>query len=51
MISIHKGWDTGSRSDSTLRDLCIKSKEKKTKQIKNKIHKIWKSNLFLETLK
>lgn len=45
MISIQKWWDTGSRSDSTLRDLCIKSKEKKTEQIK-KIHKIWKSNLF-----
>lgn len=45
MISIQKRWDTGSRSDSILRDLCIKSKEKKTKQIK-KIHKIWKSNLF-----
>lgn len=34
MISIHKGWGAGSRSDSTLRDLCIKSKEKKTEQIK-----------------
>lgn len=51
MIFIHKGCDTGSRSDSPLRDLCIKSKEKKIKQIKNKIHRIWKSKLFLETLK
>lgn len=50
MISMHKVWDTGSRSDSTLRDLCTKSKEKKAKQIKNKMHTIYKSNLFIETL-
>lgn len=46
MISIHKGWDTGSRSDSTLGDLCIKSKEKKTKQIKTKSTKFGRVTCF-----